>query len=50
VETFFLLNGHEVKASVDDQERIVLALAAGSLSREEFTDWVRKHLVPLNPR
>jgi death-on-curing protein len=30
VETFLLLNGHEIAAGVDEQEQVVLAVAAGS--------------------
>jgi hypothetical protein len=34
---------------VDEQERIVLALAAGSLSREAFAEWVEQHLIVATP-
>ena len=44
METFLVLNGWELAAGVDEQEQLVLRLAAGSLKREEFTDWVRSHL------
>ena len=47
LETFLVLNGFEVAASVDEAERTMLALAAGELSREKFTRWVAQHLVPL---
>ena len=30
-ETFLVLNGHELNASVDEQEKIILQLAAGNL-------------------
>jgi len=46
MEVFLLLNGFEVDSSVDVQERIILDLAAGQLSREEFALWVTKHTVP----
>jgi death on curing protein len=45
LEVFLLLNGHEIEASVDEQEVVVLQLAAGDLDREELTEWLRKHLV-----
>lgn len=45
METFLVLNGYELQAGVDEQERIVLGLAAGTVGREEFTEWVRAHLV-----
>lgn len=41
METFLVLNGHELSASVDEQERVVLELAGGTLGREKFTDWIR---------
>ena len=41
--TFLALNGVEIVADVDDAERVMLALAAGELSREHFADWVRQH-------
>lgn len=45
METFLLLNGHEVEASVDEAERVFLALAAGGLSRGQLVDWLRAHIV-----
>ena len=44
METFLILNGFEVSAPVDEAEQIVLRLAAGELSREEWTSWVQNHL------
>ena len=45
MEVFLVLNGHELAAEVDEQERVILGVAAGTISREEFTAWVRAHLV-----
>ncbi|MEA2165252.1 MAG: death on curing protein [Thermoanaerobaculia bacterium] len=45
LETVLLLNGHELAASVDEQERIVLSVARGELDREQFTAWVQQHVV-----
>ncbi len=45
METFLVLNGHEIRADVDEQERVILGVAAGRLSREAFTAWVHGHLV-----
>jgi death on curing protein len=44
METFLVLNGYELNAAIDDQEQIVLQLAAGNLNREDFTTWVQTHL------
>lgn len=43
METFFLLNGSEVNAGVDEQEKIILSLAAGQLDRNDFVSWLKKH-------
>lgn len=49
IETFLVLNGFELNAGVDEQERVFLDLAAGTLSRADFVDWVRAHIVPIRP-
>jgi death-on-curing protein len=46
METFLILNGFEIHANVDEQERIVLDVASGELSREEFTSWLGRHITP----
>jgi death on curing protein len=46
METFLILNGWELAAGVDEQERIILQLAAGTLKREELMVWVQSHLQP----
>jgi len=40
MEVFLMLNGVEIRAPVDEQERVMLSLAAGNLSRAAFTEWV----------
>jgi death on curing protein len=47
METFLVLNGTEIDAAVDDQERLMLDLAAGRIDRVYLTDWLRHHLRPL---
>ena len=44
METFLMLNGYEISASVDDQESTLLKLAAGGLERDQFVNWVRGHI------
>lgn len=46
LETFLVLNGFELVASIEDAEHTFLALAAGSLSRVELSEWVQGHLAP----
>jgi death-on-curing protein len=48
METFLVLNGHELDAPVDEQEQIILQVAAGTLKRERFTEWVRSHVKTLS--
>ncbi len=40
METLLVLNGHELSCSVDEQEKVIGDLAAGQLSREDFSVWV----------
>ena len=44
METFLELNGVELNASVDEQERVVLGVAAGNIKREEFAEWIGNHV------
>jgi death-on-curing protein len=39
MEVFLLLNGCEIQASVDEQERLMLDVASGTLDRERLADW-----------
>ena len=49
METFLMLNGFEIEASVDEQEKIILDLAAGKLNREDFTAWLNDHIIQISP-
>ena len=44
METFLMLNGFEIDANIDEQEQIILDVAAGRLRREEFTSWLGRHI------
>ena len=44
METFLILNGYEIISSVDEQERIMLELAAGKMSRSDFSEWLKNHI------
>ncbi len=46
METFLVLNGYEIEASVDELERVILQVASGEMGREAFTEWLRAHIVP----
>jgi death-on-curing protein len=43
MEIFLVLNGYEITADVDEQERLILSIAAGKTSRKELNDWLYKH-------
>jgi len=45
MEAFLLLNGHEINAPLEEQEKVLLQVAAGKLAREEFAAWLRRHVV-----
>lgn len=44
IETFLVLNGFELDASVDEQEQTILQVAAGRMTREELATWVQARL------
>jgi death-on-curing protein len=45
MEVFLVLNGREIEASVDEQERLMMELAAGNLRREDIVEWLSAHVV-----
>jgi death-on-curing protein len=47
METFLVLNGVEIDAATDDQERLMLGLAASRVSRAELITWLRDHTIGL---
>ena len=44
METFLVINGYELNASLDEQEATILRLASGNLSRDAFTNWIRENI------
>jgi death-on-curing protein len=45
MEVFLVLNGQEMEASVDEQERLMMELAAGNLGRDDVVAWLSTHVV-----
>ncbi len=46
MEIFLILNGFELKASVDEQERLFLDLASGNVSRGQLANWLQSKVAP----
>lgn len=44
MEVFLIVNGFEIETSVDEQEEVILRVAAGALDRDGFTEWLRSHV------
>ena len=44
---FLDLNGYNFVDELDEQERVILAVAASEMERDEFTEWVTAHVVLL---
>lgn len=47
IETFLVLNGYQIGASVDEQEVVILKVASGELQRDGFTEWLTSHIQPI---
>jgi len=50
METFLVLNGFEIEAEADEQEHLMLALAAGDIDRSGLLKWLRNHVRPREDR
>lgn len=44
---FLDINGCDFVDDLDEQERVILAVAGSTMEREEFTEWVIGHVVKL---
>jgi death on curing protein len=47
MEVFLMLDGFEVNESVDELERAILAVASGTMSRDELTNWLTARVHPM---
>ena len=45
METFLILNGYEIEATVDEQEQLILDVAIGNVTREAFIKWLKDHAI-----
>jgi len=46
MEVFLLLNGLDLNATIDEQERLMLDLADGRITREQLILWLNSHVTP----
>jgi len=46
IETFLVLNGYEIQATVDEQENVILQVASGKMNCDEFVRWLNAHIKP----
>lgn len=44
METFMVLNGLEIDAPPDEQERVILSLASGEIGRSAFVEWLEAYV------
>ena len=43
---FLMVNDYQLEFDVDDAEQIVLKLAAGELTKDEYSTWIQAHITP----
>ena len=41
---FLAINGYKIDAGIDEQTEIILSVASGKLSRDEFTEWLADNI------
>lgn len=44
MEVFLMLNGYEIAAEVDEQEKVILGVASGEVDRKAFVAWLKEHV------
>lgn len=47
MDTLLRVNGMKIAATEGDLETVILGVAAGRVSRDRLTGWVRQHIAPL---
>ena len=45
MELFLLMNGFEIRAPTDEQERLILRVASGEAGREELVGWLERYVI-----
>ncbi len=49
MEVMLIMNGFEIQADTDNQEKVILEVAAGEMPRDAFVDWLHTHIVENKP-
>ena len=44
MEVFLILNGREIHASVDEQENLILGIAASQITRDHLVNWLTNYV------
>ena len=47
MESYLVMNGLRIEAAVGEQEKVILALAAGELERQSLVEWLSQHVVAM---
>ena len=50
METFLMLNGYEVRAPVEESERLILDVASGHVTREQLAEWLKQRVAKVSGR
>lgn len=45
MEVFLVLNGYEISAKLGEQEKIILQVTSGEMSREDLESWIQAHII-----
>ena len=46
MDTFLDLNGYEINAEIDEQEQVILGVAAGESDLPHLTEWLQTKVRP----
>ena len=48
MEVFLIMNGYEIIADIDEQEKTILKIASGEINIKSFTEWLENHIKKRN--
>ena len=48
IDAFLEMNGFRLNCNIDEQESVILGVAAGTVDRDSFTAWIRAHISSTN--